>query len=52
MLRREVATLTRADYVAAIAAVERQGKPGAAKYLRKNARTFAEWAVTRGVAPQ
>jgi integrase len=51
LLRREVATLSRADYVAAIETIERQGKPGAAEYLRKNARTFAEWAVTRGLSP-
>jgi integrase len=51
LMKREVATITRGDYVVAIGAVEERGKPGAAEYLRKNARTFAEWAVTRGLSP-
>ena len=49
LLRREIGTITRADYVAAINRIEAQGKLGAAQYLRKNARTFAEWAVTQGL---
>jgi integrase len=51
LARREVANLTRGDYVKAIEAIEAQGKKGAAEYLRKNVRTFAEWAVTQGLAP-
>lgn len=48
LTNREVGALTRADYVAAIESLEGRGKSGAAEYLRKNARTFAEWAVTQG----
>ena len=44
------ATLTRADYVAAIAVIERKGRMGAAEDLRKHSRTFAEWCVSRGLA--
>ena len=50
LLNRELKSITRDHYVAAIDALDALNKPGAADYLRKNARTFAEWAVTRGGA--
>ena len=49
-LNRELKSITRDHYVAAIDALDSLNKPGAADYQRKNARTFAEWAVTRGGA--
>jgi len=49
LLRHDVRFLTRGDYVAAVAVIERQGKMGAAQDLRKHARTFAEWCVGRGL---
>jgi len=48
---KDVAAITRADFVTAIVAIEDQGKPGAAADLRKCARTFCEWCVHRGFAP-
>jgi integrase len=47
---KEVTALTRADFVAAITAVEDQGKPGAAADLRRHCRTFLEWCVSAGRA--
>ena len=43
LLTSDVRTLTRANYVAAVAVVERDGRVGAAGDLRKHCRTFAEW---------
>ena len=50
-LKREIDTLTRADFVRRIDAVENAGKPGAAAELRKHCRSLLEWAVSRGLAP-
>jgi integrase len=47
---KDVRDITRADLVAAITAIEDQGKPGAAQDLRKFAHTFCEWCVTRDFA--
>src|SRR5262245_44880702 len=51
LMGKDVAAITRADFVTANVAIEDQGKPGAAADLRKFARTFCEWAVHRGLAP-
>jgi integrase len=48
---KEVAQLTRADFVAAISAIEDDGRPGAAQDLRKFSRTFLEWCVGSGRLP-
>jgi integrase len=48
LMSKEVAQLTRRDLVAAIAAIEDDGRPGAAQDLRKFARTFCEWCVGSG----
>jgi integrase len=50
LLTHDVRDLTRGDYVAAIATIERTGRMGAAEDLRKHCRTFAEWSVGRGLA--
>ena len=50
LMKNDVRTLTRGHYVAAIAVIERGGRLGAAEDLRKHSRTFAEWAVARGLA--
>ena len=50
LMKNDVRTLTRGHYVAAIAAIERGGRLGAAEDLRKHSRTFAEWCVARGLA--
>lgn len=50
LMRNDVRTLTRANYVAAITTIERDGRMGAAEDLRKHCRTFAEWCVARGLA--
>ena len=50
LMANDVRTLTRADYVAAVAVIERDGRMGAAGDLRKHCRTFAEWCVGRGLA--
>jgi Arm DNA-binding domain len=50
LMKNDVRTLTRADYVTAIALIERSGRMGAAEDLRKHRRTFAEWCVARGLA--
>jgi integrase len=49
-MSKDVADLTRQDFVSAIAAIKAAGKPGAAKDLRKFARTFLEWCVSSGRA--
>src|SRR5262245_41576411 len=51
LMGKDVAAITRADFVTAIVAIEDKGKPGAAADLRKCARTFCEWCVHRGFAP-
>jgi integrase len=48
---REIGTLTRADFVKRIDALEAAGLPGAASDLRKHSRSFLEWAVGQGLAP-
>src|SRR5262249_37278476 len=48
LMGKDVAAITRADFVSAIVAIEDKGKPGAAADLRKCARTFCEWCVHRG----
>jgi integrase len=50
LMSRDVRTLTRADYVEAIGAIEKTGRHGAAADLRKHCRTLAEWCVGRGLA--
>ena len=48
LMTKDVTALTRADLVAAIAAIEDDGRPGAAGDLRKFTRVFLEWSVGRG----
>jgi Arm DNA-binding domain len=50
LLGKDVAELTRRDFVAAISALEAAGKPGAAGELRKHSHTFLEWCVSSGHA--
>jgi Arm DNA-binding domain len=50
LMSREVSDLARADFVAVIAAIEADGRPGAAQDLRKFSRTFLEWCVSSGRA--
>src|SRR5262249_49167720 len=45
LMGKDVATITRGNFVSAIVAIEDQGKPGAAADLRKCARTFCDWCV-------
>src|SRR5262249_24770532 len=49
LMSREVTYLTRRDLVAAIDAVEHDGRPGAAEDLRKFTRVFLEWCVSAGL---
>lgn len=49
LIANDVAMLTRGNYVAAIAEIERSGRMGAAEDLRRHCRTFAEWCVGRGL---
>src|SRR5262249_25888894 len=49
LMSKDVTQLTRADLVAAIAAIEDDGRPGAAGDLRKFTRVFLEWCVGRGL---
>src|SRR6516162_390614 len=49
LMSKDVAVITRQDFVTAITAIEDQGKPGAAGDLRKYSRTFCEWCVERGL---
>ena len=51
LMDKDVAAVTRNDFVSAITALQDQGKAGAAAELRKHARTFCEWAVQKGLAP-
>jgi integrase len=46
---KDVKDISRRDYVVAVAAIEDQGKPGAAEDLRKFSRMFCEWCVSRGL---
>ena len=50
LMNKDVAAITRQDLVAAIAAIEADGRPGAAQDLRKFSRTFLEWCVSSGRA--
>jgi len=50
LLSRDVADLTRRDFVSAISALEAVGKPGAAGELRKHSGRFLEWCVSTGRA--
>jgi integrase len=50
LMAEDVRTLTRSNYVEAVAVIERGGRLGAAGDLRKHCRTFAEWCVGRGLA--
>jgi hypothetical protein len=45
---KNIARITREEFVAAITAIEDQGKRGAADDLRKFTRTFCDWAVNSG----
>src|SRR5262249_9192036 len=49
LMSKEVTYLTRRDLVAAIAAIEADGRPGAAQDLRRFTRVFLEWCVERGL---
>ena len=49
LMSKEVTALTRADLVAAIDAIEDDGRPGAAQDLRRFTRVFLEWCVSRGL---
>jgi integrase len=49
LMGKEVAQITRNDFLSAITAIEDKGKPGAAAELRKFARAFCEWCVERGL---
>jgi len=49
-MSKDIADLTRQDFVSAIRAVEAAGKPGAAAELRKHSRALLEWAVDEGCA--
>jgi integrase len=48
LMSKEVTYLTRRDLVAAIAALEADGRPGAAQDLRRFTRVFLEWCVGSG----
>jgi len=48
VMGKEVAAITRQDFVAAIKAIQADGRPGAAQDLRKFSRTFCEWCVSEG----
>ena len=50
LLSKDIADLTRRDFVSAISALEAAGKPGAAGELRKYSSTFLEWCVSTGRA--
>jgi integrase len=50
LMSKDLAQITRQDFVTAITAIEDEGKAGAAAELRKFSRTFCEWAVQRGLA--
>src|SRR5262249_18849627 len=48
LMSKEVTYLTRRDLVAAITAIEDDGRPGAAQDLRRFTRVFLEWCVGSG----
>src|SRR5215831_11133960 len=48
LMSKDVADLTRRDFVSAISALEAAGKLGAAQDLRKHSHTFLEWSVSTG----
>ena len=48
LMSKEVTYLTRRELVAAIAAIEADGRPGAAQDLRRFTRVFLEWCVGSG----
>jgi integrase len=48
LMSKEVTHLTRRDFVAAIDAIEDDGRPGAANDLRRFTRVFLEWCVESG----
>jgi integrase len=48
LMSKEVTYLTRRDLVAAIAAIEADGRPGAAQDLRRFTRVFLEWCIGQG----
>jgi integrase len=50
LMSKDIADLTRRDFVSAITALEAAGKPGAAGELRKYCRSLLEWAVNTGRA--
>ena len=50
LMGRDVATITRANFVGAIEAIEAAGKPGAAADLRKFSHGLCEWCVSSGRA--
>ena len=50
LMSRDIADLTRRDFVSAITAVKAAGKPGAAAELRKHSRALLEWCVNEGRA--
>jgi integrase len=50
LMSKDIADLTRRDFVSAISALEAAGKPGAAGELRKYCRSLLEWAVNTGRA--
>jgi integrase len=47
-MSRDVAMITRQDFVSAIAAIQTTGKPGAAADLRKFSHGLCEWCVSTG----
>jgi integrase len=51
LMSKDIAAITRNDFISAITAIEDKGKLGAADDLRKFARTFCEWAVLHEYAP-
>lgn len=51
LMSRDIAELTRADFVDKIDAVFDSGRKGAAADLRKHCRALCEWAVSSGLAP-
>jgi integrase len=51
LMSRDIAELTRADFVDKIDAVFDSGRKGAAADLRKHCRSLCEWAVSSGIAP-
>jgi integrase len=48
LMGKNVADITRQDFVTAITVLDDAGKGGAAEDLRKFSRTFCEWCVARG----